>query len=105
MKSVNKLIRGTCSLCLIQLLIEGHGVLVTDNKANSNHGTTYQSQIECLRRVEAITGKIVPYVHQNVKTHNLVQKLFNEQTQYLLCWEALKAVGETMEKPLEYFSV
>ena len=98
--SVKKLIRGTCSLCMIQLLIEGHGVLVADNKTNL--GRNYSVS---LKRVETITGKLVPYVHQNLKNNDFVQKLFNENSHYLLYWESLRAVSESLEKPVEYLSV
>ena len=107
------------SHCLIELLKEGYEVLVADNGANSNPGKSYDnffrykidfltfnSSVECLRRVELIAGKKVPYLNLDVTNYESVDKLFKEHNFYaVLHLAALKAVGESMEKPLDYFQV
>lgn len=84
------------SHCLIELLKEGYEVVVADNSANSSK--------ECIRRVETITGKSIPNIHLDVLDYEALDKLFKANTFYaVLHLAALKAVGESMEKPLEYF--
>lgn len=84
------------SHCLIELLKEGYEVIVADNSSNSSK--------ECIKRVEQITGKSIPNIHLDVLDNVALNKLFEEHKFYgVLHLAALKAVGESMVKPLEYF--
>lgn len=56
--------------------------------------------------MEQITGKSIPNVHLDVLDYAALDKLFKEHNFFaVLHLAALKAVGESMEKPLEYFQV
>jgi len=84
------------SHCLIELFKDGYEVLVVDNLINSNS--------ECLKRVERITGKTIDVVYIDVNDTANLDKLFKENNFYaVLHLAALKAVGESCVKPLEYY--
>lgn len=86
------------SHCLIELIKQGYEPIVADNSANSC--------AESIKRVEKITGKSIPNIHLDVLDYAALDKLFKEQKFFaVLHLAALKAVGESMEKPLEYFQV
>ena len=54
--------------------------------------------------MEIITGKSIPNIHLDVLDYEALDKLFKANKFYaVLHLAALKAVGESMEKPLEYF--
>lgn len=86
------------SHCLVELLKDNYEVLVADNFSNANK--------ECIKRVEKITGQNIPNVHLDVCDYEALDKLFKENNFFaVLHLAALKAVGESMTKPLEYFQV
>lgn len=86
------------SHCLIELLKEGYEILVVDNGANSNK--------ECINRVEKISGKVIPYVDLDILDYASLDKLFKANKFHaVLHLAALKAVGESIQKPLEYFEI
>ena len=86
------------SHCLIELIKEGYEIVVVDNSANSCK--------ECINRVEKITEKSITNIHLDVLDYPALDKLFKEYTFYaVLHLAALKAVGESISKPLEYFQV
>ena len=61
---------------------------------------------ECIKRVEKITGQTIPNIHLDVLDYAALDKVFKENNFFaVLHLAALKAVGESMTKPLEYFQV
>ena len=82
----------------VELINAGYEIVVADN--------LYNSCEEALRRVERITGKPVPFVKTELCSEAEVEALF---TQYpdidsVIHFAGLKAVGESVSKPLEYYS-
>lgn len=81
--------------CLV-LLDAGFDVTVVDNLCNSSH--------EALRRVERITGKTVSFYKADVRDAATLTTIFEvEKPQAVVHFAGLKAVGESVERPLEYY--
>lgn len=80
----------------LQLLEAGYDVVVLDNLSNSHP--------ESLRRIGEITGKPVTLIQGDVRDRDLVKRtLMDHDCQAVLHFAGLKAVGESVEKPLLYF--
>lgn len=81
---------------IIELDKAGHTVVVVDNFVNS--------QPEALRRVGEIIGKEVPFVEADVRDKAAMDKLFTDnKIDAVIHFAGLKAVGESVAKPLEYY--
>ena len=82
----------------VELLDAGYDIVVADNLANSSE--------EALRRVEKITGKAVPFVKAELCHDDEVEALFAQYPDIdaVIHFAGLKAVGESVSKPLEYYS-
>ena len=80
----------------VELIEAGHEPVVIDNLCNSNP--------ESLNRVKTITGKDVPFYEGDVRDENLLNKIFSEHDiACVIHFAGLKAVGESVAKPLEYY--
>ena len=81
---------------IVELDKAGHSVVAVDNLVNSCE--------ESLRRVSKIIGKEVPFVRADVRDAVAMESLF-KQNKFDACihFAGLKAVGESVEKPLEYY--
>lgn len=80
----------------IELMNEGHDVVVVDNLSNST--------LESLRRVEQITGKRVKFYQVDLlDKEGLIQVFEMEQIESVIHFAALKAVGESVHQPLRYY--
>ena len=80
----------------VELLENGYGVVVIDNLVNANPVS--------LKRVEQITGKIVKFYEGDVRDEALLRKIFAENDiSCVIHFAGLKAVGESVEKPWEYY--
>jgi UDP-glucose 4-epimerase len=81
---------------IIELDKAGHSVVVVDNLVNSKE--------EALRRVAKIIGKNVPFIKADVRDHDALDKVFKQyHIDAVIHFAGLKAVGESCEKPLEYY--
>ncbi|GAA1245200.1 UDP-glucose 4-epimerase GalE [Oryzihumus leptocrescens] len=81
---------------VVQLIAAGHDVLVVDNFANSKPAV--------VNRLEAITGQHLPVHAFDLRDHDKTEHLFaHEQIDAVIHFAGLKAVGESVEKPLEYY--
>lgn len=81
---------------IIELDKAGHSVVVVDNLVNSSE--------ESLRRVSQIIGKSVPFVKADVRNAVAMNDVFNEYSiDACIHFAGLKAVGESVAKPLEYY--
>lgn len=84
------------SHCCVELLNEGYEIVVVDNFFNSN--------LESLRRVQEITGKSFKTYEIDLRNYNDVERVFSENTiEAVIHFAGLKAVGESVDKPLYYF--
>ena len=81
---------------LVELLAAGHSAVVVDNLCNSSR--------EALRRVEKISGKKVPFFEADIRDRAALEKVFAENSfDCCLHFAGLKAVGESVVKPWEYY--
>ena len=82
---------------LIELYKAGHTALVVDNLYNANP--------EALRRVAQIIGiPEVPFVKADIRDRQALEDIFaNNHFDACIHFAGLKAVGESVEKPLEYY--
>lgn len=81
---------------IIELDKAGHSVFVVDNFVNS--------QPEALKRVSKIIGKSVPFVEADVRDRVAMDNLFRTNIfDAVIHFAGLKAVGESVAKPLEYY--
>ncbi|MSR92795.1 UDP-glucose 4-epimerase GalE [Clostridiaceae bacterium 68-1-5] len=80
----------------VELLESGYEVVIYDNLSNSSE--------ESVRRVQRITGKAVTFYKGDVLEEELLKSvILQERIDAVLHCAALKAVGESVEKPLEYY--
>ena len=80
----------------VELLNAGFDVLAFDNLCNS-------SSI-AIQRVETITGKRLPFVQGDVRNAaSLGEALEQHRPDAVIHFAGLKAVGESVEKPLDYY--
>lgn len=81
---------------LIELLAAGHTPIVVDNLANSSE--------ESLRRVQTITESTVPFYKLDIRDKDGLANVFEEHSiDAVIHFAGLKAVGESVAKPLEYY--
>jgi UDP-glucose 4-epimerase len=80
----------------VELLQAGHEVTVLDNLCNSRE--------ESLRRVQEIAGKKLRFVREDLLDADAVRGTLREgRFDAVIHFAALKAVGESSEKPLAYY--
>lgn len=80
----------------IELDKAGHEVVIVDNLVNSKE--------EAVRRVEKIIGKAIPFYIADVRDRVAMDKVFKEnKIDAVIHFAGLKAVGESVAKPLEYY--
>ena len=80
----------------VELLNAGYEVVVVDNLVNSSK--------EALNRVMEITGKKLRFYELDLlDKKNLDQVFEKEDIQAVIHFAGLKAVGESVYKPLEYY--
>ncbi|MCR4777757.1 MAG: UDP-glucose 4-epimerase GalE [Lachnospiraceae bacterium] len=81
----------------VELLNSGYDVVVLDNLANSSE--------ESIRRIKKITGKDLSFYKYDLLDKEAVRKVFEENRDIyaVIHFAGLKAVGESVSKPLEYY--
>ena len=80
----------------VELLNAGYEVVVLDN--------LYNSSKKAIDRIEEITGKKVTFYENDMLDADALEKLFtNEKIDCVIHFAGLKAVGESVAKPLEYY--
>ena len=81
---------------VVQLVESGHEVTVVDNFVNSSPAV--------VPRIEAITGRPLPVHEIDLTDAGATQQLFDEvPLDAVIHFAGLKAVGESVERPLEYY--
>ena len=80
----------------VELLNAGHEVVVVDNLCNSSE--------KSLERVQEITGKPVVFYQADLLDRAAMEDIFSrESVDAVIHFAGLKAVGESVAKPLEYY--
>ncbi len=81
---------------VVELQEAGYDVVVLDNLCNSS--------MKSLERVEKITGKKVPFYRADILDRAALDRIFEaEKADAVIHFAGLKAVGESVEKPWEYY--
>lgn len=81
---------------LIELINNNFKVVAIDDLANSSR--------ESLRRVEQITGHEIPFIEADVRDQSVLDDIFTTYSiDSVIHFAGLKAVGESVAKPLEYY--
>lgn len=80
----------------VELLQKGYGVVVIDNLVNSS--------AKSLERVEQITGKKVEFYQEDVRNRAALDRILEKHDiGCAIHFAGLKAVGESVAMPLEYY--
>ena len=81
---------------VVELQNAGYDVVVVDNLANSSK--------KSLERVSAITGKAVTFYQTDILDREALEEIFGkEEITACIHFAGLKAVGESVAKPWEYY--
>ena len=81
----------------LELLDAGYDVVVLDNLSNSSE--------KSLDRVKALTGKEVKFYKGDILDRDILNKIFKEEKiDSCIHFAGLKAVGESVAKPWEYYN-
>ena len=82
----------------VELLQSGHEVIVLDNLSNSS--------VKSLDAVQRITQKPLHFVEDDIRDSAQLDKLFsNHDIHAVLHFAGLKAVGESVTQPVQYYDV
>ena len=80
----------------VELLNNGYEVIGLDNFSNSKK--------DILDKIKSITGKDIVFYEGNMLDENLLKNVFNENDiDAVIDFAAYKAVGESVQKPIEYY--
>lgn len=81
---------------VVELMAAGHDVFIIDNLCNS--------KVSVLDRIERIAGRRPEFAQIDIRDRVALRKLFAaHRFDAVIHFAGLKAVGESVEKPLEYF--
>lgn len=81
---------------VIELVANGHTVVIVDNFSNSSP--------EAIRRTEKITGSSLTYYELDVRNKEALNNVFSKHNfDGVIHFAGLKAVGESVQKPLKYY--
>ncbi len=94
------LISGGCgyigSHTCVEMLSAGYEIVVLDNY--------YNAKPEALRRVQELSGKTFPFYECDIRDRAGLDRIFREnRVEAVIHFAGLKAVGESVQKPLLYF--
>ena len=80
----------------VELIQAGYDVIIIDSLVNSSK--------EAVRRVEQITGTEISFYEGDVRDRALLEQILEkEQIEAVIHFAGLKAVGESVAKPWEYY--
>lgn len=81
----------------VELLNEGYEVVIVDNLYNSNQ--------KAVDRIEQITQKKVTFYQNDILDREALDQIFTkENVDAVIHFAGLKAVGESVRKPIEYYT-
>lgn len=80
----------------VELLNAGHSIVIADNLVNSSK--------DVIPKIEKISGKKVDFFEVDVTEYDATKKIFESyKFDGVIHFAGLKAVGESVEKPLTYY--
>ena len=81
----------------VELLNSGHSVVIVDNLYNSSE--------KAVERIKELTGKDVKFYKEDLLDLQAMKKIFKEnKIDAVIHFAGLKAVGESVAKPMEYYN-
>lgn len=81
----------------IELLKQGHDVIIVDNLSNSSE--------KVIDRIEELANKPVKFYQVDILDKEAMNKIFDEnKIDAVIHFAGLKAVGESVQKPIEYYT-
>lgn len=81
---------------VLALLEANYQVVVMDNLCNSSEGA--------IERLQRISGKLVDFVHADIRDFDALAEVFAQhKITAVIHFAGLKAVGESVHKPIEYY--
>lgn len=81
----------------VELLAGGYDIVIADNLSNSK-----QAAVD---RIEKISGKSVSFYEADICDYEAMSRIFSENDiDAVVHFAGLKAVGESVQKPLEYYT-
>lgn len=81
---------------VVELQQAGYDVVILDNLYNASE--------KALDRIEAITGKRAPFYKTDIRDREGLEEIFTkEKIDAVIHFAGLKAVGESVQKPWEYY--
>jgi UDP-glucose 4-epimerase len=81
---------------VVEMCNAGHDVVVIDNFSNSS--------MRVMERVEELVGRKIPLYVADVADEEVLDRIFSEHSiDAVVHFAGLKAVGESVQKPLEYY--
>ena len=82
---------------VVELINHGDDVVIVDNLVNSKK--------DVIDKLKEITGKEIPFYEEDVRNKEALEKIFKEhKIDAVMHFAGLKAVGESVAKPLEYYN-
>lgn len=82
----------------VELLKDGHEIVIVDNLSNSNE--------ESVRRLKKITGRKIAFYNLSVQDEPEMRNIFKQYAfDSIIHFAGLKSVGESIKKPVEYYNV
>uniref|UniRef100_A0A1B6KVW1 UDP-glucose 4-epimerase n=2 Tax=Graphocephala atropunctata TaxID=36148 RepID=A0A1B6KVW1_9HEMI len=89
---------------VLEMLNQGFTVVVVDNLVNSYRASNSLLP-ECLKRIEKLSGKKIKFYQLDIADKDALSKVFAEnQVTCVIHFAALKAVAESCQLPLLYYS-
>lgn len=80
----------------LELLNNNYEVVIIDNLCNSKRNV--------IKKLEKLTGKVITFYEGDVCNYETVTEIFkNHKIDAVMHFAGLKAVGESVEKPIEYY--
>lgn len=80
----------------VELVKAGHEVVIADNLCNS--------KLDAIQRTEQITGRKLKFYQIDVTDSVALERVFQQnQIDGIIHFAGLKAVGESVEKPIDYY--
>lgn len=80
----------------VEVLNEGHNVIIVDNLTNSSS--------DVIDKIKKITNKDVTFYNSDLRDKSSLQKIFNEnKIDMVIHFAGFKAVGESVLQPLKYY--
>lgn len=81
----------------VELQNSGYDIIIIDNLCNSSR--------DVVERISKITGKTPKFYENDIRDNSALDKIFSENNiEAVIHFAGLKAVGESVEKPIEYYN-